>query len=192
VKDTEISHEHLQLLHRLVAGRQGSQEISLPRSLKIRREYDELIFIAPHQRNITQSVGCDEEVVLPPAGTTPQYLAISAMLFRFSLVPAIVAKFDNRAITFLDVNKIAPPLFFRRWHVGDRMNPLGMNNQSRKVQDIFTDKKIPRQERQLLPLLHDQAGILWIPNIALSERARVTEQSQELLKIEIMRSDDTV
>ena len=37
-------------------------------------------------------------------------------------------------------------LVFRSWRAGDRMQPLGMTG-SKKLSDIFTDLKVPREER---------------------------------------------
>jgi tRNA(Ile)-lysidine synthetase-like protein len=41
-----------------------------------------------------------------------------------------------------------PRLAVRGWEQGDRVHPLGMQGHSKKLQDIFVDKKIPRAERQ--------------------------------------------
>jgi tRNA(Ile)-lysidine synthase len=50
----------------------------------------------------------------------------------------------------------------RRFEPGDRMQPLGMEG-SRKLQDIFTDQKIPRAQRAAVPVVVCRGEIIWIP-----------------------------
>ncbi len=49
------------------------------------------------------------------------------------------------------------PLTVRSWKPGDRMRPRGLNG-TKKIQDIFTDLKIPAGERHSIPLLAEQAS----------------------------------
>ena len=55
---------------------------------------------------------------------------------------------------YLDYDKIALPLVLRSFRTGDRMRPLGMTG-TRKMSDLFIDGKIPRAERERIPLLTD-------------------------------------
>ena len=57
---------------------------------------------------------------------------------------------------------------------GDRIQPLGMGGRSKKVQDIFVDKKVPASVRDRHYLLLDAVGdILAIPGIVTSEKGRI-------------------
>ena len=49
------------------------------------------------------------------------------------------------------------PLTVRSWKPGDRMRPRGLNG-TKKIQDIFTDLKIPARERHSIPLLAEEAS----------------------------------
>ena len=51
----------------------------------------------------------------------------------------------------------------RPWRAGDRMKPLGMNGHSKSLQDIFTDRKVPRSLRHRLPVVEAGGEIVWIP-----------------------------
>ena len=51
---------------------------------------------------------------------------------------------------------------------GDRFAPLGMKH-ARKVQDIFTDLKIPRVQRSSIPLVFCDEEIVWIPGYRIAE-----------------------
>lgn len=54
------------------------------------------------------------------------------------------------------------PITVRTVHPGDRMRPLGMAGH-RKLQDIFTDLKIPKMQRSTLPVVVCRDEIIWIP-----------------------------
>jgi len=66
------------------------------------------------------------------------------------------------------------PLIVRAWRAGDRMAPLGMGGHTRSLQDLFTDRKVPREERGRLPVVECGGEIAWVPGVATSERFRVT------------------
>ncbi len=59
----------------------------------------------------------------------------------------------------------------RAWQPGDRFTPTGMRG-SKKLQDFFTDAKIPRSERLQIPVVTDDTGqILAVGNLRLSRHA---------------------
>jgi tRNA(Ile)-lysidine synthase len=69
------------------------------------------------------------------------------------------------------------------WTPGMKYQPLGMR-QTKKLQDCFIDKKIPKSVRHKLPVVHDQNGsILWVPGLQPSEIARVEPTSKSVLQL---------
>ncbi len=58
---------------------------------------------------------------------------------------------------FLPMSAVTPPLEVRSWMSGDRMRPAGLGG-SKKVQDIFTDRKISAEERATYPIIVDDSG----------------------------------
>lgn len=64
------------------------------------------------------------------------------------------------------------------------MTIKGMNG-TKKVKDIFIDKKIPREERNLLPIVENGNGqIIWIPLVKKSnlEEISITNESYIVLQ----------
>ncbi len=74
-----------------------------------------------------------------------------------------------------------PSLHVRFWQPGDRIAPRGMAGHTKKLQDIFTNAKVPRPQRSHVPLVADQEGLLWAAGLAAAERGRVTQATQECL-----------
>ncbi len=61
-----------------------------------------------------------------------------------------------------------PPLV-RAWREGDRMRPVGLGG-TKTLQDLFTDRKVPRALRRSLPVVEVGGEIVWVPGVALDER----------------------
>ena len=59
---------------------------------------------------------------------------------------------------------------------GDRFQPAGMAG-SKKLQDFFTDIKVPRQQRDNIPLLVADRGIAWVVGHRISDWAAAREDA---------------
>ena len=57
----------------------------------------------------------------------------------------------------------------RGWRDGDRMRPLGLGG-TKTLQDVFTDRKVPRSLRRLLPVIEVGGEIAWVAGVAVDER----------------------
>ena len=65
-------------------------------------------------------------------------------------------------------------LTIRSWRAGDRMVPFGQTK-PKKLQDIFTDAKIPREKRYRLPVVCAGDVIIWVPGVRRAEFGRVMQ-----------------
>ena len=82
---------------------------------------------------------------------------------------------------YVDAASIQFPLTLRNWQSGDFIRPFGMNGQSKKLQDVFTNLKIPiHQKHQILVIASDQE-VLWIVNRMMSHALQVTNHTNEIL-----------
>jgi tRNA(Ile)-lysidine synthase len=82
----------------------------------------------------------------------------------------------------LAADALAPALEVRPWRAGDRMRPLGLGG-SRSLQDLFTDRKVPRERRAALPVVVSDGEIAWVPGVATGERFRVTEATADRVRL---------
>lgn len=62
---------------------------------------------------------------------------------------------------------------------GDRFTPFGMRG-TRLLSDYLTDRKVPRFDRSM-PVLCDEAGIVFVAGYTVDERMRVTADSEHIL-----------
>jgi tRNA(Ile)-lysidine synthase len=68
-----------------------------------------------------------------------------------------------------DADALGSRLDVRPWRPGDRMRPAGLGG-SRTLQDLFTDRKVPRERRRALPVVVAAGEIAWVPDVAVGER----------------------
>jgi tRNA(Ile)-lysidine synthase len=76
----------------------------------------------------------------------------------------------------------AAPLEVRPWAPGDRMRPAGLGG-TKTLQDLFTDRKVPRAERRRLPVVWCAGEVAWIPGVAIAERFRATPASARTVRL---------
>ena len=67
--------------------------------------------------------------------------------------------------------ELGPSLLVRAWRHGDRMRPAGLGG-SKSLQDLFTDRKVPRALRRTLPVVESDGEIVWVAGLAVGERFR--------------------
>lgn len=90
-------------------------------------------------------------------------------------------------IKYFDYDNINGSLQIRNRRNGDIFKPLGMNGKSKKIKDFFIDEKVPRENRDLVPIIAIGEDILWLVGYRVSEDYKVTEKTKRILKIEVLR-----
>lgn len=76
-------------------------------------------------------------------------------------------------------------IFVRARQEGDFIRPLGLKG-SKKIQDIFVDEKLSKEERTSYPLLLCDNELIWLPGYKISANYAAKEKTP-LLRIEISK-----
>jgi tRNA(Ile)-lysidine synthase len=74
----------------------------------------------------------------------------------------------------VSVTDLGPAVTVRAWRDGDRMRPAGLGG-SKSLQDLFTDRKVPRALRRTLPVVESHGEIVWVAGVAVDERFAAEE-----------------
>ncbi|HET9574934.1 MAG TPA: tRNA lysidine(34) synthetase TilS [Nitrospira sp.] len=93
----------------------------------------------------------------------------------------LLLKRPTRDCALFDADRLSAPLVLRRWQAGDRIHPRGMRGKSKKLQDLFTDMKVNRLERNKIPLLVAPEGVLWVVGRREDERFLVGDSTVRCL-----------
>ncbi len=81
-------------------------------------------------------------------------------------------------IAYLDPGALGAEVVVRAWRDGDRIRPVGLGG-SKSLQDLFTDRKVPRSLRRTLPVVAAGERIAWIAGLAVSEEFAAPEGASE-------------
>jgi tRNA(Ile)-lysidine synthase len=92
----------------------------------------------------------------------------------------------------LDVSVLASamqlPLAVRSRAPGDRLRPAGMGGRHKKLQDLFVDRKVPRELRDSVPLVVDAADrIVWVVGEPVAEDFRPVGVSTAVIFLKARR-----
>jgi tRNA(Ile)-lysidine synthase len=80
-----------------------------------------------------------------------------------------------------DADKVGSRLLLRHWQPGDRFQPIGMAKPV-KLQDLFTNGKIPREQRHGLVVVATPAGeLVWVEKLRISERFKLSRRTNRRL-----------
>jgi tRNA(Ile)-lysidine synthase len=82
---------------------------------------------------------------------------------------------------YLDADALPEGLVVRTRRTGDRFWPLGAPG-AKKLKDVLIDKKVPREHRDI-PLVCAGNEVYFAAGLALSERAKVTPETRNILHI---------
>jgi tRNA(Ile)-lysidine synthase len=79
-----------------------------------------------------------------------------------------------------DRSKLPDKLQVRFWQPGDLMIPFG-GTFRKKLQDLFTEARIPRDQRPRIPILLADENIVWVPTVRRAEFARTNKQQATII-----------
>jgi tRNA(Ile)-lysidine synthase len=179
LKDIEARHieEMVQTLDK-PAGKQ----ISLPYGLVFAVDYDRYLLAKDISPLNPFPVLAGEYPLKIPGKTIIPGWRIDA----FVTEPAGLTTGDNGFIAHFDFGRLDGKLTVRPWQRGDRFQPLGMKG-VKKTAQFMLDVKIPHDWRDRIPILTDNAGILWVVGYRIAERVKITRQTKKVLRIKFER-----
>jgi len=83
---------------------------------------------------------------------------------------------------FFAADHLWPRCRLRHWRPGDRFQPIGMSAPV-KLQDLFTNEKVPRERRRELLVAETMAGeIFWVEGLRLGEQFKLDKATARRLK----------
>lgn len=100
------------------------------------------------------------------------------------LIPSPKATDSDRHTALLDAACIQVPIVLRQRRDGDRFLPLGMRG-SKKLQDFLVDEKVPRVERDRVPVFTAGGEIVWIAGYRIDQRFRIKPSSRKAIRLRI-------
>jgi len=89
---------------------------------------------------------------------------------------------QRSGVESFDADAIGDCVVLRHWRRGDRLQPIGMAA-AVKIQDLFTNAKVPRVERhQRLLATTARGDVFWVEGLRISERHKLRPQTRRVLE----------
>jgi tRNA(Ile)-lysidine synthase len=176
---TRITRRLLDAAVDLCGESHGTQSISLSGGLKLERRYDKLVLCGSRAADISL-----EPVELSVPGIT----AFGSYEFEAAEAEELKSPSrDPKRIT-LDAERLSHPLMVRTRAEGDRIRQLGMEG-TKTLQDLFVDEKVPRSERDHVPVITSGDEIVWVAGLRISDDFKVTSKSRRFIDLRVSRRD---
>ncbi len=175
-----VGYKHVEAILNMAEKREGTKFFSLPKGVVVSREYDSLII---YEKPGWENRHRQQEVVITGPGIYP----FNGYLFEVIEGDFSTVVIDGKWNALFDANKLKYPLLLRYKRPGDRILIKGVGR--KKLQDFFVDKKIPRRERESIPILVDKEGnVCWIVGYRQREDLKPEGKGKSIL-IRLIRRD---
>lgn len=180
LKDFEGCHiEMLLKLSRMEAGK----KVHLPYGLEGRRDYHHLILYKPEAMEILEEDYefpiTDSGIYQIPGMDASLSVTIENAENNLDEIP------KNDYTKWFDYDKICHAVSLRNRREGDYFQSTREGGR-KKLKDYFIDTKVPRNERNQIPLLADESHIIWVIGGRISEKYKVTEDTVKILKVRLI------
>ena len=111
--------------------------------------------------------------------------AFGGLYLRWSLTRTSSAQGRPRfgsGLEYFDADKVGSSVTLRHWQPGDRFQPIGMRS-AVKLQDLFTNARIPRAERHQRAIGVTATGVIfWVEGLRIGERFKLDKGTLTRLK----------
>ena len=151
----------------LAQSERGGLDLHLPRGVRARRDSNTLRLtrLTEPPPSLPALVG-EYAIRLPQKSGERLETAAGGWLASFQVVepgqPSPYGGEESSQFTArLNRDALGEVATLRTRRPGDRFQPLGMTG-SKKLQDFFTDAKVPREQRDHIPLLVCERSIAWV------------------------------
>lgn len=171
----KVSFRHIESLRQLIVDGAVGQRCTLPGSWMAERHQETTLLW-----HMQQPQAVIQACPLPVPGYVdiPEFeLRVSAEISE-RLAPTVPVGGAS-----IDLERLRLPLTVRFRQPGDRFYPLGAPGR-RKLQDFFIDRKVPRAERDALPLVVSGSDIVWVAGYGIADPYKVRPETRYIVHLQ--------
>ncbi len=185
-----ISRRHFAALKHLIRRPEDTGSCDLPGRLRAERRHGVLALMG--EDACANEPG--EETAIPVPGVTAipwltMQMTAESLPGEFAEAKAMWQR-KGSLEEVLDDDRCPRPLAVRPWRQGDRIRPLGAPG-TRKVQDILSEARVPRSERQRVGILTAAGRPIWVIGHRLDDGVRVGSRTRRLLHLRGVHTDSS-
>jgi tRNA(Ile)-lysidine synthase len=174
-----IGYVHIEAIIQLIRSGSAGDRIYLPKGVRVIRGYSLLIITStPAAKIQAYELESPADLAIREAG----------LVIRASVEGKAQDAGDGKSSVVLDADTVHFPLRVRSRRNGDFFFPLGFGKR-KKLQDFFVDLKVPRDERDSVPVVLSGEDIVWIAGYRADERFRTTDRTKRFLKLSLLQGN---
>ncbi len=179
-----VRFHHIERLRLLLTRGRVGQRLTLPGRWFVERHHEVAMMWLGHA-----STGEAQTVALcvPGRAALRELDAVVTAEF-FGAVPSALA--PGWDVVYIDAGSIQTPLMVRTRWPGARFHPLGAPGH-KKLKSFFIDRKVPRAERDRIPLVVSGAEIVWVAGYQLGNRFRIRPETQQAVRLQYLTRSTT-
>jgi tRNA(Ile)-lysidine synthase len=162
-----------------IAEAHSGRAMDLASGLKLVREYDRFLITA------TAEAGFMNRSLSVPGLTTVPEFGLEIEIEPEHVGAESQSDKNYRWQAAFDYDNIDAPLVVRNRLPGDQFCPSGMGGRHKKLHDFFIDEKVPRLQRDRIPLICAGENILWVVGFRTDERFTANDRAKQRLMVRI-------
>lgn len=180
--DTDFMTVHFNSIRELMRS-DGSKHLDISQGVKVKKLYGEL-----HIYQKEEAIDRHEDELEIDADRARAVFGDYRFTFKYLKVAPKDLYTDEGAIqVLLDADKIQYPFKIRYRKPGDKFMPFGMKN-FKRLKEFFIDEKVPKYDRESVPIMDDGEILFWIVGYRIDERVRYNESTTRFL---LLRAEST-
>ncbi len=174
-----IEYKHIEEILQMLNKKHTGLSLDLPSDMSALIAYDKLYILKHSSQRI-------KNFIYPLIMDDNNYCKEVDLTIRMSVIEVKDAKnvATSSFVKIFDYNKVKKPIYIRNRIHGDRFAPFGMQG-TKKLKDFFIDLKVPRHQRDYVPLVATEDDILWVVGYRINEKYKCTDSTKKVLMVEI-------
>jgi tRNA(Ile)-lysidine synthase len=181
-----INFIHIEDIIELIKKGKPGDRLYLPHGIRAIKAYSTLTLTSelPVRLN-SYTLNVPGEIILKEAGVLI-HASLGEMQDFEEPSQSIRKRDDFKTSATFDAERLIFPLSIRSREKGTFFYPLGFGKK-KKLQDFFVDKKVPRDDRDAIPLIVSGDDIVWVVGYRGDDRFKVTGETKKVLKLEVKK-----
>ena len=174
----DLYFNHFESMLNLIDSETSNTALDLPHGGTFRRTYNRILI----QKSTNSFISFEYEIAVPGRTALPLLDAeLIATVVESPINNGTTDKFPNGKFqAVFDLDRLQPPLKLRQRRDGDRFQPFGMQG-TKKLKNLLIDAKIPRHERERVPVLMDRNEVIWVIGYRTSELFKIRTETKRRL-----------
>ncbi len=173
-----IDQKHIEDVNDLIDSDKNNVRIDLPKGILVYKKNGSILFT--DEEIIEEKISYDYSI--PKSGYIKIKESNTIVESKILSIDEYEKSSSDKYVKFFDADKIKGSLHIRNRRNGDKIKLLGLGG-SKKIKDLLIDLKIPKEQRDLIPILSDEKGIIWVIGHRMSENYKIDSNTNNILRM---------